>query len=125
MPPDHSTVGADQHLGRRVNQLERELREAHLREAATAGILRVISHTEADVQPVFDAILRSAVNLCDAEIAAVFPYDGKLVHFGATHNWSKEATEYFSRVYPSPPSMALISGRTVLSASIVNLPDAA
>jgi signal transduction histidine kinase len=106
-------------------RLFNETREALERQTATAEILKVIASSPSDVQPVFDAILGSAVNLCSAEIAAVFPYDGKLVHLGATYNWSEEALKYFSTVYPSPPSPALLSGRTVLGKSIVQIVDAA
>jgi len=106
-------------------RLFNETKEALERQTATAEILKVIASSPSDVQPVFDAILRSAVNLCGAEIAAVFPYDGKLVHLGATHNWSEEALEYFSGVYPAPPSPALMSGRTILAKSIVKIVDAA
>jgi hypothetical protein len=102
-------------------RLFNETREALERQTATAEILKVIASSPSDVQPVFQAILRSAVNLCGAEIAAVFPYDGKLVHLGATHNWTKEAMRYFAGVYPAPPSPALMSGRTILSKSIVKL----
>jgi signal transduction histidine kinase len=106
-------------------RLFNETKEALERQTATAEILKVIASSPADVQPVFNAILRSAVNLCGAEIAAVFPYDGKLVHLGATHNWSEDALKYFSSVYPAPPSPALMSGRTILAKSIVKLVDAA
>jgi GAF domain-containing protein len=106
-------------------RLFNETKDSLERQTATADVLKVIAGSPSDVQPVFDVILRSAVSLCDAEIAAVFPYDGKLVHLGATHNWSREAKEYFSRIYPSAPSMELMSGRTILSSSIVRLADAA
>jgi GAF domain-containing protein len=106
-------------------RLFNETKEALERQTATAEVLKVIASSPSNVQPVFDAILRSAVNLCGAEIAAVFPYDGKLVHLGATHNWSEEALKYFSTVYPAPPSPALLSGRTILGKSIVTLADAA
>ena len=106
-------------------RLFNETKEALEQQTATADVLKVIASSPADVQPVFNAILRSAVNLCGAEIAAVFPYDGKLVHLGATHNWSAEAKKYFSTIYPAPPSPALMSGRVILGKSIVKLADAA
>jgi two-component system, NtrC family, sensor kinase len=106
-------------------RLFNETKESLEQQTATADILKVISGSPTDVKPVFDAILKSAVTLCDAELAATFPFDGKLVHLGATHNWSREALEYFSRVYPSPPSPQLLSGRTILSKSIVEIADAA
>ncbi|RPI43345.1 MAG: GAF domain-containing protein, partial [Betaproteobacteria bacterium] len=106
-------------------QLFNETREALEQQTATAEVLKVISASPTSVAPVFDAILKSAVTLCGAELAAVFPFDGKLVHLGATHNWPPAALEYFSKVYPSPPSPKLLSGRTILAKSIVQIVDSA
>jgi two-component system, NtrC family, sensor kinase len=106
-------------------RLFNETKESLEQQTATAEILKVISGSPTDVKPVFDAILKSAVALCGAELAAAFPFDGKLVHLRATHNWSPEALEYFSRVYPSPPSPKLLSGRTILAKTIVEISDAA
>jgi GAF domain-containing protein len=106
-------------------RLFNETKEALERQTATADILKVISGSPTDVAPVFDAILKSAATLCGAEIAAMFSYDGELVRMVATYHWSPEAIEYFSKVYPSPPSMKLISGRTILTKSIVKIADSA
>jgi Double zinc ribbon len=54
----------------------RELAEAHEQQAATAEILRVISSSPTDVQPVFAAVLTSAARLCDALDASIFQLDG-------------------------------------------------
>ncbi|HSC07262.1 MAG TPA: GAF domain-containing protein, partial [Steroidobacteraceae bacterium] len=106
-------------------RLFNETKEALERQTATAEVLKVIAGSPADTKPVFDAILKSAVTLCGAELAGIFPFDGTLLHLGATHNWSKEALEYFGKIYPSPPSPKLLSGRTILARSIVEIPDAA
>jgi len=106
-------------------RLFNETKEALEQQTATAEVLKVISGSPTDVAPVFEAILKSAVTLCGAELAAVFSYDGKLVHMGATHNWPQEALQYFSKIYPSPPSPKLLSGRTILGKSLVEITDAA
>ncbi len=106
-------------------RLLNETKEALEQQTATADVLKVISASPTDVAPVFDAILKSAVALCDAELAAMFSYDGKVVDMVATHNWPREALEYFAKVYPSPPSATLLSGRTILGKSLVQIADAA
>ncbi|MGA8048816.1 MAG: GAF domain-containing protein [Burkholderiales bacterium] len=111
-------------LERKVEERTAQLKEALEKQTATAEILRVISGSPTDVTPVFDAILRSAVRLTEAQIAAIFRYDGKLVHMTATHNWTPEAVAYFDRIYPAPPNPSFMSGRVILGKQVVKEFDA-
>src|ERR1700736_3132436 len=101
----------------------RELAEAREQQAATSEILRVISSSPSDVQPVFDTIVRSAVRLCDGVIGAVNPFDGELTHVGALHNYTPEALAAVQRMYPMRPGRQQLTGRAILSRTIVHLPD--
>ena len=47
----------------------RELAEALERQAATDEVLRVISSSPGELQPVFEAILKNATSICAAEFA--------------------------------------------------------
>jgi two-component system, NtrC family, sensor kinase len=71
MPSEVSTVGGDQS----VEELRRELDEAHRREAATAEVLRVISRSVSEAKPVFDIIAGSALRLVNAQYVGVTLYD--------------------------------------------------
>jgi hypothetical protein len=64
----HGSSGTN--LKEQLDQRTRELAEAREQQAATSEILRVISSSPTDVQPVFDAIVRSAVRLCDGVIGS-------------------------------------------------------
>jgi hypothetical protein len=57
----------------------RDLTDSLERQTATAEILRVISRSPTDVQPVFDIIGERARRLCDAEVSVVSRFDGELL----------------------------------------------
>ena len=80
-----------------VEGRNRDLGEAIEQQAATGEILRVISGSPTDVQPVFDIIARSAVRLCDARFALVFRLAGDDVHLVSHHNYPSEAIEQLRR----------------------------
>src|SRR2546426_1812601 len=73
-------------LERKVEARTRELTETLEQQTATSEILRVISSSPTNVQPVFDAIVRNAVKLCDGRYGGGFRFDGELVHFVAQYN---------------------------------------
>ncbi len=104
-------------------QRTRELAEALEQQTATAEILRVISGSPTDAQPVFDMIARRAVELCNGEYGAVFRFDGELIHFVAHHNLTPDGAEAFRRAYPMPPSIGSASGRSILNRTVVQIPD--
>ena len=64
-------------LKNQVRDLEKRLAEALDQQTATSEILRVISNSRTDVQPVFDMIAERAVKLCDAEIGVVSIINGE------------------------------------------------
>ena len=61
-----------------------EITEALEQQTATAEILKVISSSPTDTQPVFEAILDNAMRLCDGHMGALQLYDGERLSRGAT-----------------------------------------
>src|SRR5262245_5480601 len=91
----------------------RELAAAHEQQTATAEILRVISSSPTNVQPVFDTIARNAVRLCEAQFGEVSRFDGHLLHFVAHHGLSPEGVEVDRRAFPAAADRRSASGRSV------------
>ena len=70
-----------------VARLTNELREAVEQQSATSEVLRVISSYPDDPQPIFQAMLKNAVRLCDALFGNLYRWDGDALHVVAwTHN---------------------------------------
>ncbi len=110
--------------GSRVRDLEKRLAEALEQQTATSEILRVISSSPTDVQPVFSAIVESAVRLCGARFGAAFRFDGELVHLAAQNNLTPENLQILQRLYPMRPSRDQGSGRAILAGVTVQIQDA-
>jgi GAF domain-containing protein len=108
-----------------LTQAHAQVTESLEQQTATSEILRVISNSPTNVQPVFDAIVETAVRLCDARWGAVFRYDGALVHVAAHHNFSEKQQAAVALQYPMTPTSAHISGRAILTGATAQIPDIA
>jgi GAF domain-containing protein len=117
-----------------LTQAHAQVSEALEQQTATSEILRVISSSPTDVQPVFDAIAESSVRLCDGLFGAVYRFDGELMHFVAHHNFSRDALHLMQRQYPTRPrgllgcairDRAVVHSRDVLTDPRTAAPDIA
>jgi len=108
----------------RENATGRALTEAREQQTATSEILRVISSSPNDVQPVFDTIVRSASRLCGGEHAIVTRYDGELLHLAAQHNPRPRAAEETETLFPQRPRRdTSLSTRALIDVRVVHVPD--
>ena len=60
--------------------LTRERDEALEQQTATSGVLRVISSSPGELEPVFQTILSNATRLCEAKFGTLYRYDGGAFH---------------------------------------------
>ncbi len=104
-------------------RLLNELRESLEQQTATADVLRVISSSPTNVQPVFDSIAESAMRLCDGQFSFVVRFDGKLMHFASSLGLSAEGLDVFRSMMPLPANEDTAAGRAILRRAIVEIPD--
>ena len=100
-----------------------DLTETLEQQTATAEILRVISSSQTDVQPVFETIAENSLRLCDATFSTVFRFDGELVHLEALRNTTPEGADAIRNAFPMPPSRGGASARCILTRSVVHISD--
>jgi GAF domain-containing protein len=103
-------------------RLLNELRESLQQQTATADVLKVISRTAFELQPIFDTLVENAVRLCEAERAFLFRFDGKLLRSAASYNVSPELREFVDK-NPIAPGRHSISARAALERRTVHVPD--
>jgi hypothetical protein len=99
----------------------RELSEAREQQRATAEILGVVSSSPADVQPVFDTIVRNFVRLCGSVFGCIYTFDGELVHFAGACGFTPEQLAEVKAKYPvrvDDPSV--LSARAILTRAPVH-----
>jgi GAF domain-containing protein len=106
-----------------VQARTRDLSEALEHQMATSEVLNVISRSPTDVQPVFNAMVESASRLCQAGFGVVWRYDGDLLHYAASHNFTPEVLDRIFKTYPKQPDRSLAAGRAILDGKIAHVPD--
>jgi hypothetical protein len=85
MPASYAPITAAD-LEKELDARTRELTAAIERENATAEVLRIISSSPRDLEPVFRAMLAHATRLCEANFGNMYLRDGELFRIAAAHN---------------------------------------
>ena len=109
--------------GRSCRLCSRDLTEALDQQTATAEILRVISSSPTDVQPVFDAIVQSALRLLDGFGANVARLVGEDLHLAALTTTDEAGNSALTAIFPMPISGWNIAARAVRARAPVYLDD--
>jgi signal transduction histidine kinase len=100
------------------------LSEALEQQTATAEILSVISNSLTDTQPVFDAIVQSAVSLFPDALISIALKDGDMIRGAAAVAVSDPVRlEAWRRTFPYPLTREYMHGRAILDCRVVDIPD--
>ena len=110
-------------LFKELDARNRDLSETLEQQTATGEILRVISSSPTDVQPVFDIIGESAEKLCDAAISVVSRFDGDLIHMVSLHGVAPEGIKAIRDAFPMRVDDETVSARAVRTRAVVHVSD--
>jgi adenylate cyclase len=88
-----------------LRQRTTDLTEALEQQTATADVLRVISSSPGNLEPVFQAMLEKAVSICSAKFGTLFRFDGSAFRLAARVNTPAALAEFQEKRGPFlPPS---------------------
>ena len=105
-------------LERKVDERTRELKNSLEQQTAISEILRVISSSPTDVQPVLQAVAERAAHLCGAPYARVMVIDGEMLVPRADYS-----TEPVFSGFPVPVARTSFTGRAVVDRATVHFAD--
>ncbi len=103
-------------------KLRGELNEARQQQAATAGVLKVISRSTFDLKTVLNTLIESAARLCEADMVVIGRPKGASYYFEASYGFAPEFTEFVAN-HPTQIDRGTVSGRVLLEGKMVHVPD--
>jgi signal transduction histidine kinase len=113
---EESYAGLEEQVERRTHELAAALEQ----QTAIADVLRVISSSPVEVKPTLDAVARHATRLCDAAATSIYELDE-----GALRRTTFHGAEAMLGADTLPLTPASLTGRTIVEAKPIHVPDVA
>jgi len=106
-------------LRQRTDDLTQSLEQ----QTATSEVLKVISSSQGDLQPVFQAMLENATRICEAKFGILYRFDGKSFHFAAEVGTPPELAEFIRGRGPFQPRPGTLLNRVMRTAQVGHTAD--
>jgi len=113
---------------RLLNELRQrtdDLRDALEQQTATSEVLRVISNSLDDTQPVFESIVRSGVTLFSEAAVSIALVDNDMVRAAAVADRDHARAEAWRSIFPFPLTREYMHSKAILDRKMLDIPDAA
>ena len=99
-----------------------ELSEALAQQTATADVLKVISRSAFDLEPVLQTLLDSAIRLAGGDMGSISLRDGDWLRVMTGTGWTDELRAY-EKSHPHPIGRGTFQGRAALEGATIHVPD--
>jgi GAF domain-containing protein len=113
-------------LQEQLDRRTRELAEAREQQTATSEVLKVISSSPGELEPVFQAMLENATRLCEANFGSLYLCEGDAFRIAAMYN-APPAYKELRRSEPvidsAHPAVQAVLGRLANTKEIVQIID--
>src|SRR5262245_27066083 len=117
--------GSNSLLKKHLEERTRELAEAREQQTATSDVLRVVSSSPGELEPVFQAMLENATRICGAKFGILFRYEGGAFHPAAMTNVPPAFADFLDRQGSFAPVRGRLFGRLAQTKKIIHVVDRA
>src|SRR4030095_5035305 len=109
-------------LFKELENRNRDLSEALEQQTVTGEVLKVISRSAVDLEPVLDALIENAARLCNARRGVILRRDGGVYRGVAFYNVSPDLVQ-FVKDHPVPPGRHTVTARGPLERRTIHVAD--